>query len=274
MLGIGDELREKRESMGLSIYDIERETKIKSTFIEAIENENFEKLPGRVYVKGFVKNYAKFLGLDYMRYLMELNRYFEENQKEDILVNSKPGLVKEINERPLSSKIAKAAVFTLIFLLLAWGIQKGFVYFTSESEEKPGTQQEEVQPSPQEQESPDTSGEIPGEGEAVPGQEGTEIPAAKPDAQTPVSGDLVLEVSMAEDGPGVNACWIQVIVDGKLEFEETIFAGREPLKFAGEKTIDFTYGNAAAIRIKVNGVDQGVLGGVGEVGTKRFKVED
>jgi len=99
-------------------------------------------------------------------------------------------------------------------------------------------------------------------------------PENNPSSQEVSSEKIELEVIMSEGGPGEESCWIQVIVDGKLEFEQTILAGRAPMRFTADESIDFTYGNAAAITIIVNGEDQGILGGNGEVGTKRFKIEE
>ena len=61
---VGYTLRQERERQNLSIEDIEQGTSIRALYIEAIENGEYDKLPGTVYTKGFIKNYAKFLGLD------------------------------------------------------------------------------------------------------------------------------------------------------------------------------------------------------------------
>jgi cytoskeletal protein RodZ len=290
LLGIGEELKRIREEKGLSIYDVENQTKIKATFIDAIEKENFDKIPGRVYVKGFIKNYAKFLGLDYTVYLQEINKHFKEDNSEDILANSKPQLVRPVKEKRLSDRIIKGISLLLVLALLLFGGYKGFEYFMSEKAKEPQVSEEkpEVQPDPQpekeaEPAAPATEPDPAPVTEPEPQPEPEPTPATEPEAQPqpevtppaqPVAEKMELEVIMSEGGPGLDSCWIQVIVDGKLEFEQTIFAGREPMKFTGYKTIDFTYGNGAAVRIKVNGVDQGVLGAQAEVGTRRYKIED
>ena len=61
---IGDTLRKERERQKLSIQDVEQGTSIRSIYIEALEKGDYDSLPGKVYAKGFVKNYANFLGLD------------------------------------------------------------------------------------------------------------------------------------------------------------------------------------------------------------------
>jgi len=64
MAGIGQALREAREAMGLTLDDVEQEIRIRSNYLEALENEDFDRLPGEVYVRGFLRNYARFLGVD------------------------------------------------------------------------------------------------------------------------------------------------------------------------------------------------------------------
>jgi len=63
MRKVSDLLRETREEKDLSLATIERETRIKKEFLEAIERGSFNKLPSESYALGFVKNYAKYLGL-------------------------------------------------------------------------------------------------------------------------------------------------------------------------------------------------------------------
>lgn len=64
MSGIGEQLRKAREAKGLSISDIEKATKIQSRYLEAIENNEFDKLPGDFYVRAFIRQYAQIVGLD------------------------------------------------------------------------------------------------------------------------------------------------------------------------------------------------------------------
>ena len=61
---VGDILRSARVKQGLTIADIEKGTSIRALYIESIEQSNIDNLPGMVYAKGFVRNYAGFLHLD------------------------------------------------------------------------------------------------------------------------------------------------------------------------------------------------------------------
>lgn len=64
MAGVGRALREAREARELSFEDVERETRIGRRYLEAIEDEDHDALPAPVYARGFVRSYARFLGLD------------------------------------------------------------------------------------------------------------------------------------------------------------------------------------------------------------------
>lgn len=61
---VGTMLKEARVAKGISLVDVEKQTKIRLKFLEAIEQDAYHLLPSPVYAKGFVKNYSEFLGLD------------------------------------------------------------------------------------------------------------------------------------------------------------------------------------------------------------------
>jgi cytoskeletal protein RodZ len=64
MTDIGSQLRSAREAQGLSLEQAFKATRIKQSFLEAIEANQFQALPGMVQARGFVRSYANFLGLD------------------------------------------------------------------------------------------------------------------------------------------------------------------------------------------------------------------
>jgi len=61
---VGEQLREARENKGLDLFRVERDTKIRMKYLEALEGGDFSDLPGEVYTRGFLRNYASYLGLD------------------------------------------------------------------------------------------------------------------------------------------------------------------------------------------------------------------
>lgn len=64
MKDIGRQLKAKREELGLTVEQVQAETKIRRKYLEALETGAVEVIPGEVYVKGFLRFYANFLGLD------------------------------------------------------------------------------------------------------------------------------------------------------------------------------------------------------------------
>ena len=81
MFEIGNSLREARLRQGLEIPRIEAETKIRGKYLRALEEEQFEVLPGDTYVKGFLRTYADYLGLDGQLYLDEYSSRFAASEE-------------------------------------------------------------------------------------------------------------------------------------------------------------------------------------------------
>jgi cytoskeleton protein RodZ len=81
MFEIGNSLREARLRQGLDLAEIEQATKIRSRYLRALEEEQFELLPAQTYVKGFLKAYADQLGLDGDLYVEEFNSRFATEEE-------------------------------------------------------------------------------------------------------------------------------------------------------------------------------------------------
>ena len=81
MFEIGNSLREARVRQQLELSEIELATKIRSRYLRALEEENFEALPAQTYVKGFLRTYADYLGLDGQLYVDEFNSRYGEGEE-------------------------------------------------------------------------------------------------------------------------------------------------------------------------------------------------
>jgi cytoskeleton protein RodZ len=81
---IGNSLREARLRQGLDLTEVEQATKIRGRYLRALEEEQFELLPGQTYVKGFLKAYADHLGLDGDLYVDEFNSRYATGDEEPI----------------------------------------------------------------------------------------------------------------------------------------------------------------------------------------------
>jgi cytoskeleton protein RodZ len=82
---IGSSLKEARVRQGLEFAEIETGTKIRGKYLHALEDEQFDVLPGETYIKGFLRTYAEYLGLDGQLYVDEFNsRYVAPEEVQPI----------------------------------------------------------------------------------------------------------------------------------------------------------------------------------------------
>ena len=82
MFEIGNSLREARYRQQLELSEIEQATKIRARYLQALEEEQFDALPAQAYVKGFLRNYAEYLGLDGQLYVDEYNSRYGVGEDE------------------------------------------------------------------------------------------------------------------------------------------------------------------------------------------------
>jgi len=82
---IGASLKEARLRQGLDFSALEAGTKIRGKYLQALEEEHFDVLPGETYIKGFLRTYAEYLGLDGQLYVDEFNsRYVAPDEMQTI----------------------------------------------------------------------------------------------------------------------------------------------------------------------------------------------
>jgi hypothetical protein len=79
---IGNSLREARLRRGIDFAQAELATKIRGKYLRALEDEQFELLPAQTYVKGFLRTYAEYLGLDGQLYVDEFNSRYVSGEDE------------------------------------------------------------------------------------------------------------------------------------------------------------------------------------------------
>jgi cytoskeletal protein RodZ len=80
---IGNSLREARVRRGIDFAQAELGTKIRGKYLRALEDEQFDVLPAQTYVKGFLRTYAEYLGLDGQLYVDEYNSRFVVGEEGD-----------------------------------------------------------------------------------------------------------------------------------------------------------------------------------------------
>ncbi len=84
MFEIGNSLREARERQGLGYPEIELATKIRAKYIRALEEEDFTSIPGDAYIRGFLRTYAEYLGLDGDVYVDEYASRFITSWRDEL----------------------------------------------------------------------------------------------------------------------------------------------------------------------------------------------
>lgn len=84
MKHISEILKEEREKRGITLLDVVKGIKVRKEYLELIESGDFEKLPSESYALGFVKNYAKFLGIPNDRASALFRREFDKKKDESI----------------------------------------------------------------------------------------------------------------------------------------------------------------------------------------------
>src|SRR3954462_3328834 len=124
---IGDQLRETRMRSRIDITEVEAATKIRAKYLRALENEEWELLPGPTFVKTFLRTYADYLGLD-ARNLVEEYRQRYERPSQHELTPLRPNLSGRRGRRRrlvVAPWMLLAAGFLLLvgalYLLGTWG---------------------------------------------------------------------------------------------------------------------------------------------------------
>lgn len=104
MAEIGSTLREARMRARIDISEVEARTKIRAKYLRAIENEEWDLLPGTVYVKSFLRTYGDFLGLDSRLLIDEFKRRYERPDDHELRAISSVGRERERGQRRQSGR--------------------------------------------------------------------------------------------------------------------------------------------------------------------------
>jgi cytoskeletal protein RodZ len=125
MKTVGTLLREARESKRYSLVQVEEATKIRAKFLTAMEADDFRRLPSPSIVRGFVHNYAEFLGLNSQTVLAFLRRQMAEVPKSSLLPK---GMAEPINRSMFQLTPAKFLMFLVGGLIGVFLIYLGLQY--------------------------------------------------------------------------------------------------------------------------------------------------
>ena len=131
MFEIGNSLREARLRQGLDLARAEDDTKIRAKYLQALEDERFDVLPAETYVKGFLRTYAEYLGLDGQIYVDEFNSRFAS--AEEPVVSSAPK--RRPRQRASESSFVVVALAGIVAVAIL--VVVAFAFGTGDDPRKP-----------------------------------------------------------------------------------------------------------------------------------------
>lgn len=250
-LGIGETLRAARQQQRLTLSDAAEETKIRETYLAALEEEEFAALGGDVYVRGFLRNYAKYLQLDPDPLVEVFRREYQASEEQPTLAASTQPALPGPPAGPSRAVVIGGSLLLLVvvlFLLGRGGDDADPDEVVLESGPAPAATTE-VDGSTGGSASPQDTGS----------PEASDSPSEEP-SETP-SGLSEIEVAVEVfDGES----YLRATVDGETELDNVEGQG-ETFDYTADEEFELRVGNASAVRVEVNGRDLGTLGEPGDV---------
>lgn len=242
-MSLGERFRAAREQRGLTLSEVAEHLRIRSVYLAAIEEENWSAIGAPVYTRGFLRTYARYLGLDPEEAVSDYNKAAGAATTPE---PSGPLISTYREPRSLGPLIWIASAIALALI--------GFVVYLYVSPGK--TQQTAASAGAAASAAPVTQGTPLGTGfQSAPPVSPNATPAGLPQTQT-----LAIHLTAPS--------WLRVTVDGSVSIEGTFPAGTTKT-FHGKSAL-VRVGNAGGVEITVDGKTIGKLGGSGDVAEKTF----
>lgn len=118
MLTAGALLKKEREKQNLSLDDISASTKIQKKYLEALEDDRYSKFPSTVYTKGFLRNYARYLGMDENKVLALFRRAVNSDDSPEVKQSKRP--IKDFKFVVTPSTVIIASIVILVLSTLGY----------------------------------------------------------------------------------------------------------------------------------------------------------
>lgn len=305
MTSVGETLRAERLKRNLALEQISRELKISSRFLAAIETGEFNKLPGGVFTKSFVRQYARLLGLDEEELAGQVQRVLEPPQEVPQTASQPKSVHSEFhvpkmeewesigeNRFRWSGSLSAAAIF-VVALLICSGVYT-YIIRPRTAETVQTTRPAPLPPAAAQPASPTAAAQAVSPTAAAPPVAVPDTVIAPPDRNPPAQRPLaqVTAAAPAATPPQPSASvdqaaradrnatvrveitagepvWLLVRVDGKYSFSGTLEADQtRTVEAAG--TVLLRLGNAGSVNITLNGKPIGPVGPKGQVRTVQF----
>ncbi len=241
-----NDLKRERELREVTLAEITSATRIGPRFLEALENEEWEKLPGGVFNRGFVRSVARYLGLDEEALLGEY----------DLAHGAQVQAAAERPEKgiPAVPKWFPVVVLLGILVVLAGAIAGGIYAWRRYSANRATKQSQEV---PQ-QVAPANGSAVPGCW--IPNEFGNRTQSAASLEAEAAQPPLDLFVSLSA------TTHVRILADGKVLFDGELASG-ENRHFPAKEWFEVTAANSSAVLLELNGQTMPPLGAPGASGT-------
>ncbi|HHW14759.1 MAG TPA: helix-turn-helix domain-containing protein [Firmicutes bacterium] len=268
MQEIGEVLRKERERQGRTLEEVHRATHITTRYLMALEEGAFEVIPGEVYLKGFLRRYAQFLGIDGEELV---SRYRERREPKPEPTEVRPATGTEDARPSAVRRSLGVAVMVVALAGVVLGVALAWSAWTSRQARRvipkelawPGENPARTATAAPEQGGQTPSGEQSDNGEPHGGQGGAETASPQGAAQPPTaetaaqSGDRqpAAESPAAPVRVGVTVfarCWFRVVSDGRLVYEGELAPGEE-MAWTARERLSVRFGNPAGVRVLWNG---------------------
>ena len=247
--GIGEELRRERTRQGLTPEDIARRTKIPVRSLEAIESDAFDRLPGVVFARNFVRLYAVDLKLDPESLIARLPKF-------DLESAPLPDPPRTYRRRATWDPRVKAAVMSTVWLIVAGAAGTGAWYYYNNYGRHFVTPVAAAPPPA----TPSRPLSIP------PQQQPTTTAQGQPQTQTgPLDSNRPVQVVLTAR----DVVWVQVSADGRTAFVGTL-QPNDTRTIAADDQVKVLMGNAGGLDISLNGKPLDPLGTKGQTRTVRL----
>jgi len=237
MATLGADLQQARELAGLSLDDLSAKTKIRKTLLEAIERDDYRSVPGGLLARGYLRAYAKEVGLSAEPVATRYQTEFAAAQPAE---PQKLRTDADALTRPARSH-GSTVVVALLAVAAVW-------LFAGRRE-------------PQRDAAPQAVGTT---GQTVPVERATDRPLSAPGAAPAPAAAAVSVVPLTLDIVPTRVVWIKADADGKRVLYALV-GPDQPRAIHAREEIVLRVGDAGAFRYRVNGVEGRELGAAGEV---------
>ncbi len=283
MSAFGENLRREREMRGVSLEEISLATKISLRFLDAIEREDFSKLPGGIFSRSFIRSYARYLGLDEERIVSEFQQAAQPQTDFDLhrMAGGNTSFARPGDRTTLIATVVAAVLLVTGYVLFRYSRRAAeappppmavpvvkaepanpappptppaSVDASASPSSAPAAGTAAASPAGQPAAAAPGNATLPGSPTKPSDQQSASLkPTAAPSTaptggqeNKPSTNDLVLQVAATA------RAWISIEADGKMVFQR-VLNPNEVQTLHAQKSFYLTAGNAQAVILTLNG---------------------